>query len=980
MEYKRDKSLVDDIKDNLSISAVLKHYGCVENGSGENWECTRHNSANKKSLVVHESDGVCWCCAPSCDLKGDIFSIIGLYEGLDPHSSEFITHIIPKACEMAGIDIQTYSSKSKEELMKEHQRVVTIKKAHHLFYSLCVPFLKQIVPYILDKRKISAEQLSKLNLGYLPPDEWPAIRDLLISRVPGIQDIIFEDKDGKTKQLINTYTAFKGRIIHPHFLKEDILYFTGESTPNTTYNAESKYVKMNHNFSVFGRAEGYLLDSLFSENHKNIIFAEGYWDALKLHLFGFPVVSFGTCKVSKNFIQRYAYRLKSFDQVITCFDSEENQSGLEGAIALNSELLKKGVCDLYISNLPILNEKKVDIDEFINHFESEKEKIEAVNKFIVKDSKLFYEYLTNRTSEFKNSDEIYNYVKGLIAIARIYNAITRNKIFKNIRSNFDITQKVIDEILKEVVAEDKEAKKAKRTLEESPKLDDRFSDDFTEGIQSFVDKLDLAEKFYKSNPFFYDENKIWWLWSKETKSWNMVDETDLMIAIDACLTIAYNTTVGNVKNEILEAMRRTGRKHKPEDVKETWVQFKGEIVDVTTGEVFESTPEYFSTNPIMWSLGDSEDTPAMDRIFEEWVGAEVRPFLYEVIAYSLLPSYPLHRIFCLTGSGSNGKSKFLSLLNILVGKKNCCASSLDLLMNSRFESAKLYRKLVCMMGETNFVSLKRTDLLKKLSGGDMVNFEFKNKTPFEDLNYATLLIATNSLPITNDKTIGFYRRWNIVDFPNQFSEKKDILAEIPEWEYENLARKCVKLLKTILIERKFTGEGSVEDRRTKYEDLSNPVMKFIKERIIREVDQHVSYREFEEELTLYFEEKGHRVMNATEIGRILTSSGFARKNGSITKPDGSKSTARQILDMRWKTSEELKFDIKEPEIENPLDAADKCLARCNKDEEGFVPECDLIIELTNSKFQEPEEIIKHKLSDGVWYSPRTDKIWFWGKE
>jgi len=47
----------------------------------------------------------------------------------------------------------------------------------------------------------------------------------------------------------------------------------------------------------------------------------------------------------------------------------------------------------------------------------------------------------------------------------------------------------------------------------------------------------------------------------------------------------------------------------------------------------------------------------------------------------------------------------------------------------------------------------------------------------------------------------FYRRWTIIDFPNQFTEKKDILKDIPEIEFNNLATKCVVILKNLSISR-----------------------------------------------------------------------------------------------------------------------------------------------------------------------------------
>jgi len=190
----------------------------------------------------------------------------------------------------------------------------------------------------------------------------------------------------------------------------------------------------------------------------------------------------------------------------------------------------------------------------------------------------------------------------------------------------------------------------------------------------------------------------------------------------------------------------------------------------------KASAEFFVTNPIPYPLHKERfvETPIMDKIFEEWVGKKYVKILYEILAYCLIPSYPLNRIFCFLGAGMNGKSKYLELLRKFIGTENCCSTELDTLLNSRFEVTRLHKKLVCQMGETNFNEMSKTSILKKLSGGDLIGFEYKRKDPFEENNYAKIMIATNNLPATTDKTIGFYRRWTLIDFPNQFSEKKDI--------------------------------------------------------------------------------------------------------------------------------------------------------------------------------------------------------------
>jgi len=323
-------------------------------------------------------------------------------------------------------------------------------------------------------------------------------------------------------------------------------------------------------------------------------------------------------------------------------------------------------------------------------------------------------------------------------------------------------------------------------------------------VESFYSKIDLVNQLLKLQPLYYDESKMWWFWKSDEFRWKIADETDVINFVSKLSTA--DTINSKERTEILEAIRQVSRLNKPVDMKKDWIQFKEDIVNISTGDEFKASSKYFVTNPIPYSLDKERfvNTPVMDKIFEEWVGKENVMKLYEILSYCLIPDYPIHRIFCFIGGGMNGKSCFLNLLRKFIGANNCCSTELDTLLSSRFEVTRLHKKLVCQMGETNFNELSKTSILKKLSGGDLIGFEYKNKNPFEEVNYAKIIIATNNLPTTTDKTIGFYRRWMIIDFPNQFSEKKDILADIPEGEYEALAVKCIGILKDLLDKREFT--------------------------------------------------------------------------------------------------------------------------------------------------------------------------------
>jgi len=387
-----------------------------------------------------------------------------------------------------------------------------------------------------------------------------------------------------------------------------------------------------------------------------------------------------------------------------------------------------------------------------------------------------------------------------------------------------------------------------------------------EAVKSFTLE-GQAENFDNIQPIFYDRSGMFWLWDSESCFWEMKDEVDVLNMIQE--NTGRDVISSKNRTEIINSLKQKGRLNIPKPINDKWIQFKDKIYDIESGENFPATPEYFVTNPIPWEVSGNPETPTMDRIFKEWVGEEYVQTLYEILAFCLIPDYPINRLFCFIGGGMNGKSCFLNLLKKFVGEKNVCSTELDTLITSRFEVTRLHKKLVCLMGETNFNEMNKTSIIKKLTGRDVVGFEYKNKTPFEDMNYAKIIIATNNLPTTTDKTIGFYRRWMITDFPNQFNEKRNILSEIPEEEYNNLATNSVILLSSLLKKRAFTNEGTVEERMQRYEEKSNPFDKFWKDNVREDYDSFVTKSSFKKKLNEWCKENNFRDLSDQSITKKM---------------------------------------------------------------------------------------------------------------
>lgn len=420
------------------------------------------------------------------------------------------------------------------------------------------------------------------------------------------------------------------------------------------------------------------------------------------------------------------------------------------------------------------------------------------------------------------------------------------------------------------------------------------------------DKHALAKEFVKIQPIYHDNNKIWWIWNFKKYKWEKTDEIDIMIMLNNASEIPLNIIKQSEWTEIIRALSLAAREYKPKEASPNWIQFKSKIYDIKTNKIFDATSDYFITNPIPWEMGEEEKTPTIDKLFHDWVvkdGVQDESYvttLYEIAAYCCLPSMPIQRVFSFIGKGANGKSTYLRFLEKLLGFSNITSTDLDTLAKSNFESSKLYRKLAAFIGEVDKSVFKKTTTLKKITGDDLMRIEFKGKDSFEAHLYAKPIIACNTLPETTDNVYGFFRRWCIVDFPNTFNEKKNVINEIPDWEYNNFANKAVKYIKQVLDKGGFTNEGSVEERMKKYKQHSTPIDDFIDEYCEKDVNEAITFEDFYEKYTDYLHANGLRVATRQEVGKIINQKGYEKKRIPVKNDfDNSQIYKLHVLGLKW---------------------------------------------------------------------------------
>lgn len=242
-----------------------------------------------------------------------------------------------------------------------------------------------------------------------------------------------------------------------------------------------------------------------------------------------------------------------------------------------------------------------------------------------------------------------------------------------------------------------------------------------------IDKELLAKEYLAHHPTTLDSIGNLWIWNHNIKRWEPKTDADLINIIVKESEIQESNFIFHHRAKIVQIIKDRSLlpEYAPKIPSLNLIQFGDLIYDLDTGKTQESSHKWFFTNILPYTPGNSSETPYIDKLIISWVGREYLDTIKELIAYSTYRGYPLHNIFCFVGIGRNGKSTFLRLLDQYLGHENVGTADLYLLEKNVFESMSLYKKLACVIQETEYGEMKSMRMLKLLSGEDKMSFQAK---------------------------------------------------------------------------------------------------------------------------------------------------------------------------------------------------------------------------------------------------------------
>lgn len=260
--------------------------------------------------------------------------------------------------------------------------------------------------------------------------------------------------------------------------------------------------------------------------------------------------------------------------------------------------------------------------------------------------------------------------------------------------------------------------------------------------------------------------------------------------------------------------------------------------------------------------------------------------LLEMIGYTLMAHCRHEKFIIMVGTGANGKSVLLSVLEALAGVDNVAGVQPSQFDRS-FQRAHLHGKLANIVTEIKQGEMIDDASLKGIVSGEPTTVEHKFKDPFVMRPFATCWFGTNHMPHTRDFSDALFRRALVVEFNNKF---KPELGNCDPQLKDKLMAELPGILSLALdayadaLQNSFTMPESCQQAREKWRLEADQVAQFVDDECEREPAGKLRPQALFDAYKEWAEENGiHKRLAQKSFGDRLVMLGFERKKSDGTR-------------------------------------------------------------------------------------------------
>lgn len=373
-------------------------------------------------------------------------------------------------------------------------------------------------------------------------------------------------------------------------------------------------------------------------------------------------------------------------------------------------------------------------------------------------------------------------------------------------------------------------------------LKEPLSDDELEVI--LRDSAFQKPVFFKRNVFLFEKFAEYLIQTKYMKKINnqlYVYEKDVYRTGFGWIEYAMMEEIPNLnaakRSEVLKCLDVKIRNN-TEVAEPYFIAFRNGVLDIRDDSFQPNSPDIIITNRIGWDYNPNAYDELLDKTLDKIAchDKKLRMVLEEAAGYALFRKNELGKAFFLTGTGSNGKSTYLKILQCMLGEDN--VSNLDLKkLSDRFSTVMMFGKLANIGDDISDEFVVDTSLFKKIVTGERIDAEQKGQPKFDFNPYVKLYFSANNIPRMGKGRDweAIERRMKIIPFNAKFSADdpdyspyiSDKLKSQSSIEY--FIKLAIEGVKRVMDKKAFTDCEAIDKEVEEFKKSNNPVLLFIDE-------------------------------------------------------------------------------------------------------------------------------------------------------
>jgi putative DNA primase/helicase len=577
----------------------------------------------------------------------------------------------------------------------------------------------------------------------------------------------------------------KGRLFLPYFKNGAVVYYATRAMPNSSF-AENKYMKASRDESPSYQHIPWGLQTLSRRStHDTLIISEGYFDAVSWEREGYPVISPITGNFSKDQWPDVIAACRMFSKVLIIFDNDDISHAGDG-------FTQRTARRLFQNRIPFLVGHTPPGIKDVNDYYTSGGSLDT----LVSQAQDGLKYMC---SQHTNPVELKNFIMSI--------------------NRFTDSTLIADALFQ-------------------PILTERFAPAVLKSIQKSADSAptesQIVDEIIAKHNIIYVDQVGCYEW--DSRVWTRISDSAVKNYADQLYGKRFATAqrVSSVCN-LLKSRSITKTTFDRNPV----LTFQNGTLEIETGRFRDFSESDYCSIIMDYDYDPTAKCPVWEHFIEDVTDDEPRrqEILQFLAGYVLMNDCRFQKIFLLIGSGGNGKSVYLEIIQKLFGSENVTHVEPTGLA-AEFQRIRLKDSLLNIGSDINsdFSRGEIREWLLKVADGTSIQACYKGMNHIDFIPRCKLVYACNAMP-TAEIVNGLNRRMQFVDFPCQYVETPDpknpkqkprdidiikkLDAELPgifNWAYAGY-----KLLRQVGY---FTDAPEQAEFIQQFEQTSNPVLVF----------------------------------------------------------------------------------------------------------------------------------------------------------